>query len=822
MELIELTKDGVVFVSGEERLRIAFVSEAIVRVTVTAGKPFAKGASAVVTAKVGFCEFSLSEDEDVFLMATSALCVTISKTTGEIAYRLCGGKLLFQECGGRRLKSKAIHRNVFSDASSIDVGSSIDGARASTEDFLRVFDREAFEARVDFVFSPDEGIYGFGSHEEGYGNLRGHTRELYQQNMKAVVPSFVSTRGYGMLFDCGSLMTFHDDAQGGCWRADAVDELDYYVFYGDDIESLYGRYFQLTGPAPMLPRWSFGYVQSKERYVNAEEILAVAREYRRREIPLDCIVLDWKSWPNGAEWGQKSFDPARFPSPSQMTERLHAMGVKLMVSIWPVMTGGCTDQVELEKKRQMLGNRSTYDAFDAAARATYWDQARRGLFDHGVDAWWCDCTEPFEADWAGAEKPDAQTRLAINTEAAKKYIDETKINLYSLYHSQGIYEGQRASESGKRVVNLTRSSYAGQHRYGTVTWNGDICATWETLRRCIPEGLNFCAAGEPYWTVDIGGFFIDSKPELWFWRGNYSEGCRGLTPADAMVPDSADTGCRDLGFWELYTRWLQYATFLPMMRSHGTDAPREIWRFGDAGGPFYDAVAKFIRLRYRFILYLYSLAAQVTLAGSPMLRAVGLQYPHDVRAHEVKDQFFLGSSVMVCPVIQPMYYERQSKALNGVSRTRSVYLPSCDGWYDFWTERFVEGGAWMDVDAPLEKIPVFVRAGAIVPLVSTMQHSEEMADASYAIHVYTGADAKFVLYEDAGDGYEYEDGAFTLIEMEWHEVARTIVLGARQGSFDGMTAVREVELRFIGRGGVVSRQVSYDGSAQCLILEDVR
>jgi alpha-D-xyloside xylohydrolase len=640
--------------------------------------------------------------------------------------------------------------------------------------------------------------------------------------MKAVVPCFVSTRGYGVLFDCGSLMTFRDDESGTCWCADAVDELDYYVFQGNDLDALYGRYFQLTGPAPMLPQWAFGYMQSKERYVNAEEIVAVAREYRRRKIPLDCIVLDWKSWPNGAGWGQKSFDVDRFPSPSAMTDELHAMGVKLMVSIWPVMTGGCADQVELETKRQMLGNRSTYDAFDAAARATYWSQARRGLFEHGVDAWWCDCTEPFEADWVGEEKPDAQTRLAINKEAAKKYIDEAKISLYSLYHSQGIYEGQRASGSGKRVVNLTRSSYAGQHRYGTITWNGDICATWETLRRCIPEGLNFCAAGEPYWTVDIGGFFIDNHEDLWFWKGDYRDGCRGLTPADALVPDVADTGCRDLGFWELYTRWLQYATFLPMMRSHGTDAPREIWRFGDAGGPFYDAIAKFIRLRYCLLPYLYSLAAQVTLAGSPMLRAMGLQYPDDVRAHAVDDQFFLGGSMMVCPVTLPMYYARDSRALKNVSCTRSVYLPVGDGWYDFWTEKLEEGGASIEVGAPLETIPVFVRMGSILPLASAMQHTGEMAEARYTINIYTGADARFVLYEDAGDGYEYEGGAFALVAMEWHETEREMRLGTRQGGFEGMVAVRELELRFIGKEGVVSQQVRYDGVALRVTAEGLR
>ncbi len=223
-----------------------------------------------------------------------------------------------------------------------------------------------------------------------------------------------------------------------------------------------------------------------------------------------CIVLDWKSWPNGAGWGQKSFDPLRFPDPKGFTEKLHELGAKLMISIWPIMTGGCENQRELNERGLMLGNQSTYNAFLPEARACYWEQARRGLFEHGVDAWWCDCTEPFEADWSGAVKPPPAERLVINTEASKLYLDAGEINTYSLLHSQGIYDGQRSVRDDKRVLNLTRSSYAGQHRYGTFTWNGDVCATWETLRQCIPEGVNFCATGEPYWTVDAGGFFVDN------------------------------------------------------------------------------------------------------------------------------------------------------------------------------------------------------------------------------------------------------------------------------------------------------------------------
>jgi alpha-D-xyloside xylohydrolase len=562
----------------------------------------------------------------------------------------------------------------------------------------------------------------------------------------------------------------------------------------------------------MLPKWAFGYVQSKERYVNAEEMLAVVREYRRREIPLDCIVLDWKSWPNGAGWGQKSFDPIRFPDPAAFTEELHSMGARLMISIWPIMTGGCENQRELLAHGLMLGNQSTYDAFQPAARKLYWEQAQRGLFDLGVDAWWCDCTEPFEADWNGAVKPEPHRRLAINTDESKLYLDAGEINAYSLVHSQGIYEGQRSVTASKRVLNLTRSSYAGQHRYGTVTWNGDVCATWETLRRSIPEGLNFCATGEPYWTVDAGGFFIDHNPDLWFWRGDYRSGCRGLTAMDSLEPDLNDTGSRDLGFWELYTRWLQYAAFLPMFRSHGTDAAREAWRFGELGEPFYDAIVRTIRWRYRLVPYLYSLAAAVTRDGHAMMRAVPLEFPHDFGTRNLTDEFLLGTALLVCPVTQPIFYKANSQPITGANQARAVYLPDGCDWFDFWSGLLHRGGESIVAEAPLERIPVFARGGSIVALSPVMQYVDEIPGAPYEIRVYTGADARFALYEDAGDGYAYEDGACACVELCWDQQRGELTIAAREGSFPEMIALRQFDVVFFARTGSQAHTIMYNGA----------
>ncbi|HEU6447219.1 MAG TPA: TIM-barrel domain-containing protein, partial [Verrucomicrobiae bacterium] len=348
--------------------------------------------------------------------------------------------------------------------------------------------------------------------------------------------------------------------------------------------------------------------------------------------------------------------------------------------------------------------------------------------------------------------------------------------------------------------------------YATICWNGDICATWETLCRCIPEGVNFCATGEPFWTVDIGGFFINRDPKLWFWRGDYSDGCRGLTDMNALEPDPNDTGCRDLSFHELYTRWLQYAVFLPMFRSHGTDAAREIWRFGDEGNPFYDTIAKFIRLRYQLIPYIYSLAAQVTMNGTPMLRAVALDFPNDPDTHHLTDEFLFGPALLVCPVTKPMYYEKNSRPIAEASRTREVYLPAGAQWFDFWTNQQFEGGRNVIADAPLEKIPLFVRAGSILPMTGPMQFVDENPSAPYEIRIYRGANGTFTLYEDSGDGYDYERGEFALIQFSWNDERCELTIAARQGNFPGLIARRELRLHFISPDGTKFKTVNYAGA----------
>jgi len=722
----------------------------------------------------GAVPFRVEDRAQTLTLATDALCIEIDRQTCAFTYRDASGEVLTREPaqGGKTLEPIEVMVSVFDEASTVESRENVDGVRIDAVNVRQVADRGAYHTKLEFEFADGEALYGLGSHEEGMFNLRGQHQYLYQQNLKAVVPVLVSTRGYGVYVDCTSLMTFHDDAFGSYLWADVDEELDYYFVVGPEFDEIVAELRQLTGRASMLPKWAFGYFQSKERYATQAELLDVAREYRARRLPLDCIVLDWKSWV-GDLWGQKSLDPVRFPDPDRMTEELHALGVRLMVSIWPIMRPGGDDWRELADGGHLLGNQATYDAFSAAARGAYWHQANRGLFSHGVDAWWSDCTEPFEADWVGAVKPEPEERLRINTEEAKRYLDPELINAFSLLHSEGIYCGQRATGSCKRVLNLTRSAFPGQQRYGAVTWSGDVSATWDTLRRQIADGLNFCATGMPYWTTDVGAFFVARRPELWFWAGDYDE------------------GVDDLGYRELYARWFQYAAWLPMLRSHGTDTTREIWRFGEPGDSTYEAIATALDLRYRLMPYLYSLAGWTTQHAYTMLRSLPFDFRDDPTVYDVGDQFMCGPAFLVCPVYEPMAFGPGSSPLDGRPRTRPVYLPAGTDWFDLWTGRSVRGGQVIQAEAPLERIPVFVRAGSIVPMGPVRQHAEDLPDAPVELHVYTGRDARFRLYEDEDDGYGYESGAFTSIEITWDDAARRLTIGERRGGFPGMRRERE-------------------------------
>lgn len=800
----EKTEQALILTTTRGTMKLQCCSGDILRVVYTLGDSFREQESLMVlNREIGDSRFDVDETECSLFMRMKRFYVAIDKKTAAFRYFDQEGKLLLEEPikGGKTLMPAEIVKTVFDDNAVVRMEQSVDGARSRVEGERTVVDRTSCHTKLEFCFQPGEALYGLGSHEDGIMNLRGSHQYLYQHNFKGLLPVLVSTNGYGLLFDSYSSMTFRDDQHGSYLWSEFSGEMDFYFMYGPSMDEIIGRYRQLTGKAPMLPKWAFGYVQSKERYKTQQELIDIVSGYRERGIPLDCIVLDWRSW-EGELWGQKTFDAERFPNPVQMMEELHSMNAKLMVSIWPIMTNNGANQLEMKQHGFLLGNQSTYDAFNPKARELYFKQANEGIFSNGTDAWWCDCTEPFESDWKGEFMPEPEERLLINTSESKKYLDPEYMNAFSLLHSKGIYEGQRSITEEKRVVNLTRSSYGGQQRYGTITWSGDISANWETLKKQIASGLNFCAAGAPYWTLDIGGFFVANR-EQWFWDGDYND------------------GCEDEGYRELYTRWLQYGAFLPMFRSHGTDTPREIWQFGQPGTVFYDTIAAFIQLRYRLLPYIYALSHQVTSQDYTMMRMLAFDFAVDSRVLDIDDQYMFGPAILVNPVVKPMYFEKNSAVLSGIDKTRSVYLPKGECWFDFWTGKAFTGGFTVEAEAPIERMPLYIRAGSILPMGEAVQYAARNNQNVLELRIYTGTDGTFTLYEDEGDTYAYEKGEYSTIELHWSDGAKRLMIGARTGGFKqyspeitfNVVLVRENHGVGIAYAGSADRTVVYTGEA---------
>ncbi len=681
------------------------------------------------------------ETDTEYIISTEKIRICVNKSTLEVRFLKVDGELLSHEYE-RTVEPYEVYRNIGGE---VEYRHTVDGVRASRHGGEKIFMGIANHARLTLDFTEDETLFGLGSHEEGYSDIKGNFIPLYHENMRIAVPYFVSSKGYAYLFDCTSMMTFDaTDEKHGKVYFDSVDAIDYYFIYGESFDGVCREYRYLTGSTPMLPRWACGYIQSKEKYNSQDEIVSVAKKYRELKIPFDAIIQDWMYW-RGGLWGNKHFDPVRYPDPKAMADHIHELNARIMISIWPNISGEeAEDRIEFANAGKLLPDGSVYDAFDSEAREIYWRQAYDGLFKYGIDGWWCDSSEPYDAVWHGKERPPLPERMKRSVGEFKKYIDDKKINAYSLMHSLGMYENQRKC-SDKRMINLTRSGYSGQHRYGTVVWSGDISATWEALRRQIHIAQNYISCGEAYWNTDIGGFFVKDGYE-WFRKGDYNG------------------GFNDLGYRELYTRWMQFACFSPMFRSHGTDTPREVWRFGERGEMFRDAIEESIRLRYELLPYFYSINAAVTFDGVMPITPLALMYPSDREAHHVKNEYMYGHEFLVCPITEPMYYNSDSLPIECEDKTVCVYLPD-GGWYDYYTEAYYEGGKYYHIECDINRIPLFVRAGSIIPTVARIEHTGELDGMPFEVRVYTGNDGEFSVYDDRGDGYGYENGEYTSVKV---------------------------------------------------------
>ena len=678
------------------------------------------------------------------------------------------------------------------------------------------------EARQTFTLDKDEAVYGLGTIQNGKMNRRGEKKRMEQSNLEDFQNVLQSIKGWGLYWENYSPTLFEDNAEGMTFDAEVGEGVDYYFMYGGSADGVIAQMRYLTGDVPMFPLWTYGYWQSKERYKTARETEGIVDQYRKLNVPLDGIIQDWQYWGSNYLWNAMDFLAEDFSNGKQMIENVHKKNAHFMISIWASF-GPMTKQFrELEAKgllmpfetwpqsgishvwppmRDYPSGVKVYDAFSPDARAIYWKYLKT-LYDYGCDAWWMDSTDP---DFFDPKESDYAHKVYGGTWRSQR-------NAFPLETVRGIYQAQRKDDRGKRIFIMTRSSFAGQQHYGSNMWSGDVNSSWDMLRKQVPAGLSFSLTGNPNFNTDIGGFFCNS----------YNTRGSGSAP-------------RNPQFQELYVRWMQYGLFCPVFRSHGADAPREIWQFGEKGQPIYDIIEKTIRLRYRLIPYLYSTAWQVTSANDSYMRPLFADFAQDRKVWDMTDEFMFGHSILACPIVNPQYTEEKvirTNAMTGWDRnkesgdrsqesvvnwleTKSAvkYLPKGALWYDFWTNKSFKGGQNVTLETTLDRVPMFVRAGSILPLGPEMQYVGEKAWDNLEIRVYPGANGSFVLYEDEGDNYNYEKGVYSTITFSWNDKARKLTIGARKGEFPGMLMSRQFTIVLPdGR----QQQVSYDGT-ECVI-----
>ena len=655
-----------------------------------------------------------------------------------------------------------------------------------------------FEVSQTFTLDKDEAIYGLGTVQDGKLNRRGLKKRMEQSNLEDFQNVLQSIKGYGIYWENYSPTMFEDNAEGMTFTSEAGQGIDYYFMYGGSADGVIALVRQLTGDVPMFPLWTYGFWQSKERYKTAQETESIVDQYRALQVPLDGIIQDWQYWGSNYLWNAMDFLSEDFANGKQMIQNVHKKHAHFMISIWASF-GPMTQQFrELDAKGLLMpfetwpqsgishvwppimkypSGVKVYDAFHPEARAIYWKYLKT-LYDYGTDAWWMDSTDP---DFFNPKESDYDHKVYGGTWRSQR-------NAFPLATVRGIYEAQRKDDRGKRIFIMTRSSYAGQQHYGSNMWSGDVASSWDMLRKQVPAGLNFTLTGNPNFNTDIGGFFCN----------RYNTKGKGSAP-------------RNPQFQELYVRWMQYGLFCPVFRSHGADAPREIWQFGKKGEPVYDAIEQMIRLRYRLIPYLYSTAWQVTSNNDSYMRPLFADFAQDKQVWNVADEFMFGRSILAAPIVNPQYTEEaiiKEDAMTGWDRktvsdgspvgvvdwaaTKSAtkYLPKGTTWYDFWTGKRYKGGQSVKLETQLNRVPMFVRAGSIVPMGPEMQYVGEKSWDQLELRVYPGADGQFVLYEDEGDGYNYEKGAYSTINIKWNERTRTLTIGERQGNFKGMIQQR--------------------------------
>lgn len=758
-------QDGIVFKLDKGQLKIIVCKDDLVEVKYSLLDSITERSSLVINQQWKVpTKFKISETLREIVITTKIIKVKVDKLSNAISYTTLSDALILSEDGsmGKSMKAAKI--------------AGIDTYTCSTQ----------------FLSPTDEALFGLGCHPEDTLsiNYKGRSQDMAIKYMTGAIPVLLSTKGYGILWDNYAASTFQGDLNNNtkyAYTSESGKMVDYYFFYGPDFDHIIASYRAATGAAPLFPKWSFGLFQSQDRYKSQAEVIQVKNSYRDSKIPVDCIVQDWFYWePNVI--GSHVMWPERYPNPKAMVDELHQANIHAMISIWPVMAKGTPNYAAMEKAGNLTSvtwdNVMThtfdnyYDAHSYNARQMYWQQAKEQLIaPHGWDAWWVDQCEPDNGSLLDARR---QANFSLG-----KGIDY--FNTYSLMHTEGLYSNWRKEVPKKRAFFLVRQAFAGQQRNAATLWSSDITCTWESFKSQVPQGINACASGIPYWTSDIGGYHYK-------WS----------------APDWSTVANR-----ELFTRWFQFGTFCPIFRIHGKGERALFSNNWDEKTK--KILLDYDHLRYRLLPYIYSQAWKVTNEGYTIMRSLAFDFRNDSSVHSIPDQYMFGPAFLVNPITA----SQLTKGSNASKpQIKKLYLPKSTNWYDFWTGKKYEGGQFIQANAPIETIPVFVKAGSIVPMGPYLQYATEKPADSIELRIYPGADASFNLYEDENETYQYEKGNFATIQFKWNDKEKKLSILDRRGSFPGMLGKRIFNIVLIKEGngvGVniaqyVNRSIVYQGN----------
>jgi alpha-D-xyloside xylohydrolase len=742
-------------------MEIDFQAADVVRVRYTSQSAFAPRESLVVSGRPSALPaFTVREQGAEILILTDRLMISVDRSTGGIAYSDLRGSVILAE----------------------------DGGAGKTMAAATLVGTPTYTCETRFLSPEDEGLFGLGCHPLDSGSIdyKGRKQDLAIRYMTGAIPVLLSSRGYGLLWDNYSASEFDGTLAGNTkfgYRSESGSAVDYYFFYGPAFDHIIDSYRRLTGKAPMFAKWAFGLFQSQDRYRTQEQMLEAGAGYRRAHIPVDVIVQDWYYW-EPLPIGSHVMNAQRYPDPKAMLDSLHRQHLHGMISIWPVFGKGTADYDALAK----MGGLTTitwdnvvthtfdtyYDAHNPEARRLYWEQARDSLVKrYGWDAWWIDQCEPDNGTLL-----DERRKANFKTGHGFDFF-----NTYSLMHTDGVYKGWRKDIPGKRAFFLARQSFAGEQRNAATLWSSDIQCTWHDFADQVPQGINACISGIPYWTSDIGGYHLG-------WQ----------------APDWTDPDKR-----EMFVRWFQFGAFSPIFRIHGKGERALFSKNWDE--PTRSVLLNFDRLRYRLLPYIYSLAGEVTQDNYTPMRALAFDFRTDKHVYPIRDQYMYGPAFLVNPVT------------TAGARTRQVYLPS-SGWVDFWTGKRLDGGQSVQADAPLDRMPLYVRAGSIVPMGPVMEYATERPADTIELRIYPGANGQFTLYEDGNDGYQYERGAFATTSFEWLDAPHQLLIRGTKGSFPGMLKRRVFNVVVVKEGhgagveeaGTVDKAVEFSGKEMTVEL----